>query len=120
MCEQQPRYRCIVCGKQLSDPYFAYCSEHRHLAYKDDKILQEAPMELLFSLIASIFVRARIDYMLDTEGQKSDAEVFFRSPWAQSLSLSQFDPEKVLKEMDEEIENGTDYLRGNTGRKKWQ
>lgn len=105
------RVKCAICGSPLGEKgQFdrVYCDEHKAYAKVDDKILDEIPLELLFSLIAGIFERARIDYLTDADGKRSDAEVFFRSLWAQDLSLSQFDPDMVLKLMDEEIEYGLD------------
>ena len=109
------RGRCIICGKETISPDYRdvpiYCEEHRAYADKDDEILKTAPKELLFFLIRGIFIRARIDYMTNADGMKTDAEVFFRSLWAQDLSLSEFDATEVLKQMDEDIEDGlyTDY-----------
>lgn len=99
------RVTCLICGKPIKTDD-VYCDEHKDYARRDDKIIQEMPFEILFSLIMGVFTRARQDYMLNPEGQRSDAEWFFRSEWAQELSLSQFDPEEVLKLMDEEVKNG--------------
>lgn len=100
---------CIICGK----PVYAhkqdapiYCYEHRNESIHDQQILDEMPHELLFCLIQGIFERAREDYLTNAEGQKSDAEVFFRGEWAQILSMSEFDAEELIKQMDEEIQNG--------------
>lgn len=98
--------RCLICGKPVPSKYRAYCDEHRAYARADDKAIEEAPFELLFALIAGIFERAREDYLTDADGKKSDAEWFFRSEWAQELSLSAFDPDEVLIQMDKEIEYG--------------
>lgn len=102
--------RCIICGKEVFSSDYRdvpiYCEEHKAYADEDDEILKNAPIELLFSLVASIFTRARADYLTDEDGQRSDAEVFLRSVWAQDLSLSVFDADEVLQRMDEEIRNG--------------
>lgn len=102
--------RCIICGREIRSSDYRdvpiYCKEHRAYADKDDEILQNAPMELLFSLIAGIFIRARTDYITNDDGQRSDAEVFLRSVWAQDLSLSVFDADELLERMDEDIRNG--------------
>lgn len=107
--------RCVICGKKISrkNRSYAYCEEHRASAKADDKILDEMPYELMFALIAGIFERAREDYMTDSDGKRTDAEVFFKGDWAQTLSLSAFDPEAVLSEMDEEIENGFTEIAGD-------
>jgi hypothetical protein len=101
--------RCVICGKEIGHKgrgVYAYCDEHRAYAKYDDKILDEMPYELMFSLIAGIFAKAREDYLTDADGKRRDAEAFFRGDWAQMLSLSAFDSDAVLSEMDEEIENG--------------
>lgn len=119
MCEKRQN-KCLICGRDIPNKSLAYCDEHRIYADYDNKLIDEAPLELLFALIAGIFIRARIDYIFDTDKQKEDAEEFFRSEWAQELSLSHFDPEDVLKQMDEEIEDGATWLRNDTFRNKWQ
>lgn len=96
---------CLICGKPVGKTK-AYCKEHNEYAEHDNKIIEDAPFEVLFCLIEGIFERARDDYIYDTDGERSDAEWFFRSEWAQELSLSKFDPEAVLKQMDEEITDG--------------
>lgn len=99
---------CIICGKPVyahNNDAPIYCYEHRNERMRDQQILDEAPKELLFCLIQGIFERAREDYMTNTEGQKSDAEVFFRGEWAQILSMSEFDADELIKQMDEEISN---------------
>lgn len=103
--QQKYKCKCLVCHKDIPYPMI-YCEEHRQCVEEDDKIIREAPQELLFSLIAGIFLRAREDYIFNTDGQRSDAEVFLRNEWAQELSLSGFDPDKLIEIMDEEIENG--------------
>lgn len=82
-----------------------------------DEILDEIPLELLFTLIMGIFARARADYLTNSDGKRKDAERFFRSEWAQELSLTVFDPDKLIALMDEEIENGFDnaYVNPLTG-----
>ena len=97
---------CIVCHK----PVYAngqseiplYCYEHRAEAERDNKIIADIPEELMFSLIEGIFQKARTDYLTNENGMRSDAEAFFRSEWAQLLSLGGFDPEKVLKHLNRE------------------
>lgn len=114
--------RCVICGKPIEHRNrgrYAYCLEHRAYARRDEKILDEMPTELLFALIAGIFTRARIDYLTNADGKKNDAEWFFRSEWAQELSLSQFDPDKVLKLMDEDIENGLTEIGDDSDGAEW-
>ena len=103
---------CIVCGKEIVTPHREvpiYCDEHRAYTKLDDKIIREAPMERLYILIYAIFIRARIDYMTDADGQAKDAEEFLRSDWAQKLSLSSYDAEELIQRLDEEAEYGFDY-----------
>lgn len=119
MCDRQHN-KCLICGKLIPYKDLVYCDEHRIYAEYDNKIIEDAPLEVLFSLIAGIFVRAKIDYIFNTDKQKQDAEQFFRSEWAQELSLTQFDPDDVLKQMDEEIEDGITVLRSDTFKNKWQ
>ena len=112
------RGRCIICGRETTSPDYRdvpiYCKEHRAYADKDDEILQTASEELLFSLIVGIFIRARIDYLTNADGMKSDAEVFLRSAWAQELSMSGFDANKVIEMMDEEIADGFELYYEDT------
>lgn len=102
--------RCIVCGKETrSDDYRdvpIYCEEHRNHIQQDSRIIEEAPLELYFALVTQIFIRAREDYLYNSDGMRSDAEVFFRSEWAQILSVSGYDPGKLIEMLDEEIEYG--------------
>lgn len=105
------RTTCLICGKAISAPDYRdvpiYCEEHRAYADKDNKILDEAPMELLFSLITGIFWRAREDYLIDVDGQREDAEIFLRSSWAQDLSLAGFDVEELFESLNEEMADET-------------
>ena len=115
--EKHREGRCMLCGKPVyahSKDIPLYCYEHKDEIKNDDKILQEAPMELLFALIAGIFDRARQDYVTNSDGQAKDAEIFLRSSWAQELSLSVFDAEAVIKELDEEIAHGFNEYREDT------
>lgn len=99
------RTTCLICGKPIRSNE-VYCDEHREYARRDDKILDDMPLELFFGLIEGIFARARTDYIYDTDGMRDHAEWFFRSEWAQLLSLSRFDPDEVLEQMNEEIAYG--------------
>ena len=101
------RVTCLICGKPIKHDE-VYCDEHKDYAKRDDKIIQEMPLELMFSLIMGVFARARQDYIQNPEGQRSYAEAFLRSEWAQLLSLSGYDPEKLIQMLDEEILNGSE------------
>lgn len=105
--------QCIICGRETySNDYRdirIYCDEHREYAKHDSEIIQTTPLEYFYPLIAGIFFRARIDYMTNADGKRADAERFFRSDWAQDLSLSKFDVNEVLKTLDEEAEHELDY-----------
>ena len=115
---QHRKSKCIICGK----PTYAYkqeapiyCFEHRAHSERDRRLIEEMPLELLFCLIQGIFERARIDYLTNEENQRKDAEIFFRGQWAQILSLSEFDPDKVIEYMDEEILNEFERSREDNG-----
>ena len=114
--------KCVICGAptyNITEDTPIYCMEHRKYAEQDNKILDEAPRELLFSLIAGIFLRARNDYLTNADCQHTDAKVFFKSEWAQELSLSGFDAQLVLDQLDEEIEDGVQATTTIYARNKW-
>ena len=99
---------CFICGKPVyahSNNVPIYCYEHRANVEQDQRILDEAPKELVFSLIAGIFLRAREDYLTNADNQRNDAEVFLKGVWAQNLSLNGFDAVKLLEMLDEKIAN---------------
>ena len=99
--------KCIMCGKPVYSKerdVSIYCEDHRYQFAKDSEIIQNAPMELLFGLIAGIFERARDDYLYSEDENKRDAEEFFRSLWAQELTMSEFDVDKYLKRLDDAID----------------
>ena len=101
--------KCFICGKPVysnSNNMAIYCEEHKEYARADEKLINEAPMEFLFSLIASIFIRARDDYLFDTDGKRGDAEEFLRSEWAKELTMWNFDAEETMRMLDEVIANG--------------
>lgn len=101
--------KCFVCGKPVysnGNDIAIYCEEHKDYAKLDDKLLREAPIEVLFELIAGIFTRARDDYLLDVDGKRKDAEEFFRSNWAKELSMWSFDADATIKVLNEVINNG--------------
>lgn len=101
--------KCFICGKPVysnGNNVTLYCEEHKEFARLDEKILDEAPMELLFMLVAGVFQRARDDYLFDTDGKRNDAEEFLKSEWAKELTLWDFDAEETLKVLDEVIKDG--------------
>lgn len=103
---QHRQSKCYICGKPVYSHTAEtpiYCDEHRAYTDMDTKIIEEAPAELLFLLIAGIFLRARDDYIYNTDNKGSDAEVFFRGNWAQELSIRGFDAEKVLQNYNDKI-----------------
>lgn len=106
---------CFVCGKPIytvgNRDVPIYCEEHREYAERDSEIIREAPKELLFSLVAGIFLQARTDYLTNKDGQRSDAELFLTSNWAQDLSLDGFDAMKVLESLNEEMKDGTGRIK---------
>ena len=101
--------RCIICGKTIyrkgNDDVPIYCDEHRAYAKTDSDVIQQAPKELLFGLVAGIFLRAREDYVYNAEGQRQDAEMFLRSQWAQDLSGDGFNVESLFALLDREKDN---------------
>lgn len=109
--------KCYICGA----PTYShgtdtpiYCEKHRAYARQDSEALENAPYELLFSLIAGIFLRAREDYIYNSDNQRKDAEVFFQGDWAQELSLQGFDAKKALEVLNEEIKDATRRIDEDT------
>lgn len=97
--------KCFICGKPVysySGEAPIYCYEHRAQANADSEVFQNAPIELLYTLIAAIFLRAREDYITNSDGMKKDAEIFLRGNWAQELSIEGFDAQKILDMLDGE------------------
>lgn len=84
-----------------------------------DEIFKNMSFNAMFLLIEAVFMRARTDYMFNIDGKSRDAELFFRSAWAQTLSLSMFDPDDVLKQMDKEVESGRRQADINPLRDQW-
>lgn len=111
--------KCFICGKTIYSrgrEMPAYCEKHRAYADKDSKCLETAPKELLFSLIAGIFLRAREDYIYNTDGRRKDAEIFLRSEWAQELSQCGFDVEKLMDLLDREKADELERTREDSER----
>ena len=101
--------KCYICGRPIyssGNDISLYCLEHKAYAKDDDAVLNNMPNELLLCLIAGIFERARDDYLSNARGARKDAKKFFKSDWAQMLTLEGFDPEELLGQLDAEIENG--------------
>lgn len=98
--------RCCVCGREIGSPGRespVYCREHRHYARRDDMILQNISLEDTFRIVTAILIRARDDYILNADGQRSDAEVFFKSNWAQIMTNGELNAELTLRELDRRI-----------------
>ena len=109
--------KCIICGKPAyghgaETPI--YCKEHRAYANRDEEVLDNMPYELLFSLIESIFEKARMDYIYNTDGYRRDAERFLKSEWAQTLSGCGYSVEKCFEALDTEMINELQGLNGDT------
>ena len=101
--------RCLICGKpiySIGNNMEIYCEDHKAYASLDNKLLDNMPFELMMSIIASIFIRARDDYLFNTDGKRKDAEKFFRSEWARELTLWNLDADETIKILNEVIENG--------------
>lgn len=106
--------KCFICGKPVysnGNDIAIYCEEHKAFAKLDDELIQTAPMELLFVIISGIFLRARDDYLFNTDGKRKDAESFFRSTWAKELSLWRFDADETINMLNEVIRDGLDGNR---------
>lgn len=98
--------KCFICGSPIYSHGRAtplYCEKHRAHADIDNKIIKEAPYELMFELMAGIFARARDDYLYNADNQRSRAESFLKSEWAQELSVEGFDADTLLEQLDEEM-----------------
>lgn len=94
---------CLICG----EPIFVhgretpiYCRKHRSHAQHDSEILQNITIEETFRIATAILIRARDDYILNADNQRSDAEVFFRSNWAQIITNGELNADELLKELD--------------------
>ena len=81
-----------------------YCGKHRHCIKQDNMILQNISIYDTFSIAAAILQRARDDYIYDADGQRSDAEWFFRSNWAQVITNCELNADYVLAELDRRID----------------
>ena len=99
--------KCYICGTPIYSHGVdtpIYCKEHRAYAEQDSQALNDIPYEILFSLIAGIFLRARDDYIYNADNQRRDAEIFLKGDWAQELSIQGFDVKKVFESLDEVID----------------
>lgn len=111
---------CIICGRPVVESHI-YCDIHSEEGNKADaKVLDEMSFDTMMLLIEGVFRRARADYLLDSNGQRADAEKFFRSDWAQKMCLSRFDPDEVIAIMDEEIEYGLTRATVYPNRDEWE
>lgn len=99
--------RCLICGaptfeKGRDAP--AYCPKHRAYAKADRIILRNIDLDATFRICYAILQRAKDDYVFNSDNQRSDAEVFFKSNWAQIITNGELDPDAVIKELDRRIE----------------
>lgn len=94
--------QCFICGESISygRDAPAYCERHKDHAKQDDRAIQNMDFDATIRIVCAIFERAREDYIFNIEGQRSDAEVFFRSNWAQVLTNGALHPEAVIRELD--------------------
>lgn len=98
---------CCICGAQIKSEGRdtpIYCEEHRHYAKQDNEILKNISINDTFGICAAILQRARDDYIFDADGQRSDAEWFFRSKWAQIITNGTLNAELVIAELDRRID----------------
>ena len=113
---------CCICGVPIESEGRdtpIYCEEHRHYARQDDLILQNISLNDTFGICAAILQRARDDYIYDADGQRSDAEVFFRSNWAQIITNGALNAEYVIAELNRRIDE-LNRIGINTERTEWQ
>ena len=82
-------------------------------------ILQNLSLNDTFSICAAILQRARDDYLFDAEGQRSDAEWFFRSNWAQVITNGTIDAEFVITELNRRIDE-LNRVREDTEQREWE
>ena len=98
---------CCICGAPIESEGRdtpIYCEEHRHYAKQDNEILKNISLNDTFGICAAILQRARDDYIFDADGQRSDAEWFFRSNWAQIITNGTLNAELVIAELDRRID----------------
>ena len=113
---------CCICGAPIESEGRdtpIYCEEHRHYTQRDDMILQNLSLNDTFSICAAILQRARDDYLFDAEGQRSDAEWFFRSNWAQVITNGTIDAEFVIAELNRRIDE-LNRVREDTEQREWE
>lgn len=113
---------CYICGAPIASDGRdtpIYCTKHMKYAEKDAEILRNLSLNDTFSLCAGILRRAKEDYIYNIKEQRSDAEWFFRSAWAQTITNGALDPDKAIEELDRRI----DELKRtgvNTERTEWE
>lgn len=113
---------CCICGAPIESEGRdtpIYCEEHRRYTQRDDMILQNLSLNDTFSICAAILQRARDDYLFDAEGQRSDAEWFFRSNWAQVITNGTIDAEFVIAELNRRIDE-LNRVREDTEQREWE
>lgn len=101
--------KCFICGKPVyshGTETPIYCKDHRAHADKDNEAIQNAPYELLFLMVAEIFLRAKEDYLFGSKEIRADAMDFLKGEWAQELSVDGFDVKEIFESMDTEMING--------------
>lgn len=95
---------CFICGRPVykkgEGDTPIYCKDHKDYALRDSETINHAPKETLFGLIAGIFLRAREDYLYNTDGKGRDAEMFLKGEWAQFLSGDGFNVEQLFETLD--------------------
>ena len=98
---------CCICGAPIESDGRdtpVYCEEHRRYAEQDNMILQNLSLNDTFSICAAILRRASEDYIYDVDGQRSDAEWFFRSNWAQVITNGALDADLAITELNRRID----------------
>ena len=103
---------CCICGVPIESEGRdtpIYCQRHQHYAKKDNAILQNLSLNDTFSICAAILQRARDDYIFDADGQRRDAERFFRSNWMQIITNGTFDAEFVIAELNRRIDEINEF-----------
>ena len=113
---------CCICGTPIESEGRdtpIYCEKHRRYTKRDDMILQNLSLNDAFNICAAVLQRARDDYILDIDGQRSDAEWFLRSNWAQIITNGTLNADAVIAELNRR-RNELKRARENTEQGKQQ
>lgn len=113
---------CYICGEEIkyrSRNAPIYCPRHRSEAKRDSQIIKHINLEKTFEIVAAILHRAKEDYITNDDNQRSDAEVFFKSNWAQIMTNGALVPELVFEELDRRIYE-LDQIREDIERTEWE